>query len=80
MILLDGKKLAQELQQRIAHEIEDFQRPLKLFIIQVGHDPASDVYIGQKLKAAAKVGITAVHEILQDAVTTQSMTFLKNQP
>ena len=73
MILLDGKQLAQKILTKTALEIAAFGAPLKLVIIQVGHDGASDVYIGQKIKAAANVGIQAEHMTLSESLSTDDV-------
>ena len=59
--LLEGKPLAQKLQQEIRLEIERFAKkgleiPL-LASIRVGEDPASKWYVEQQRKAASQLGI-----------------------
>lgn len=60
-MILDGKVVAADLKQRIKDEIDEavangYRRP-KLVIISVGDDPASKVYVRNKMKAAEEVGI-----------------------
>jgi methylenetetrahydrofolate dehydrogenase (NADP+)/methenyltetrahydrofolate cyclohydrolase len=58
--LIDGKKAAKELIADLAADIEDFSRkhrPPRLAVIIVGEDPASQVYVGMKVKSSAKCGI-----------------------
>lgn len=63
MILLDGKKVAQEirgkLRQSVEQSIADGMRAPKLVIVLVGHNPASEVYVANKMKACQEVGIEA---------------------
>ncbi len=73
MILLDGKKVAGQVLTRVAGEVSALGKPLKLVIVQVGNDPASDVYIRQKLKAAENTGIQGVHEHLPETMTTDEL-------
>lgn len=77
MILLDGKSLAQKFLQKLAGDIAGFTsgsgKNLKLVIIQVGHDNASDVYIGQKMKAALRVGIDSQHVLLSESISTDEL-------
>jgi len=59
--LLEGKIFASKIQADLKAEIDGFQakgleRP-SLLAIQAGPDPASDWYIGQQEKLAAKLGI-----------------------
>jgi methylenetetrahydrofolate dehydrogenase (NADP+)/methenyltetrahydrofolate cyclohydrolase len=61
--LLDGRALAAEIEQRlqavIAAGIERAGRPPGLAVLRVGDDPASGVYVANKEKACARVGITS---------------------
>ncbi len=60
MILLDGKKLAEEIYGELKIKVDGLKerniRP-RLVIILVGDDPASLSYIGSKERAAVKTGI-----------------------
>jgi methylenetetrahydrofolate dehydrogenase (NADP+)/methenyltetrahydrofolate cyclohydrolase len=61
--LLDGQALAQRLQQEIAPRVAAFtrahRRPPGLAIVLVGEDPASEVYVRNKLKYGTDVGFRA---------------------
>ena len=64
---LDGKALSAQLEQRLhalieAHH-ESVGRPPGLALLRVGEDPASGVYVSNKEKACARVGVvsTGVH-------------------
>ena len=63
MILLDGKKVAQEKRQQLREWFSALQkdglRAPKLAIVIVGHDPASETYVANKMKACEEVGIEA---------------------
>ncbi len=58
---LDGRKLADELAQRLHHEISigsnQAGRPPGLAVIRVGDDPASEVYVANKERACKRIGI-----------------------
>ncbi|MEA5422317.1 bifunctional methylenetetrahydrofolate dehydrogenase/methenyltetrahydrofolate cyclohydrolase FolD [Synechococcus sp. CCY9201] len=58
---LDGRLLAQEIEQRladvIAERLERAGRPPGLAVLRVGDDPASGVYVANKEKACGRVGI-----------------------
>ena len=64
-MILDGKIVAADIKQRLAREISEAlaegKRPPHLVIITVGDDPASRVYIRNKIKAAEEVGIVVSH-------------------
>ncbi len=58
---LDGKILAQEIEQRLHSDIQrgrpQVGRPPGLAVIRVGDDPASGVYVANKQKACNRVGL-----------------------
>ena len=59
--IIDGRKLAKELRSKIKTEItarlERGQRAPSLVVVQVGSDPASEVYVHKKHQACLEVGI-----------------------
>jgi methylenetetrahydrofolate dehydrogenase (NADP+)/methenyltetrahydrofolate cyclohydrolase len=55
--LMDGKALAARVRAEVAEELRDFG-PVGLATVLVGEDPASEIYIRSKHKAAGEVGIT----------------------
>ena len=62
-ILLDGKKLARqirdELREEVAEFIENNAEVPCLATVLVGEDPASEVYVGNKVKACEQVGMAS---------------------
>lgn len=75
-MILDGKVVAADIKQRLKEEIDaavanGCRRP-KLVIITVGDDPASKVYVRNKMKAAEEVGIEVKHH---QAGTTKKDAF-----
>ncbi len=63
--LLEGKKIAEKLRQEITQELEAHKKKFGitpvLRAIQVGEDPASQLYLKSQKKAAESVG--AIHEV-----------------
>lgn len=59
-MLLDGREYAEIKLQEIKERVSKIERPLKLAIIQVWGDSASDRYVQNKLKRCAEVGITTM--------------------
>ncbi len=57
MKILDGKKLSEKILRSLKREIEKKRLKLKMAVILVGEDLASEVFIRQKQKACEKVGI-----------------------
>lgn len=69
MAILDGRKLAESLRAALKAEVAFFEakhgRVPALHVILVGDDPASHLYVRNKSKACAKVGIASVeHRLL----------------
>ena len=73
MTILDGKHIAEqirsELKQDVQTLIQEGKRVPQLAIVQVGHIPASDIYVGNKLKACAEVGFNARKIALEESVS-----------
>ena len=71
--ILDGQALAKRLQEEIRPEVAAFTtqhgRPPGLGIVLVGDNPASEVYVRNKLKTGAEVGFRADLERLPATAT-----------
>ena len=67
-VLIDGKALAKKVRAEVKARAEAFQathnRAPGLDVVLVGEDPASQVYVRNKERAAAKAGIEGrVHRL-----------------
>ena len=76
-LLLDGKNLSQKIREGIKREVEEFlgsglRRP-GLAVVLVGDDPASEVYVKNKVKACEKVGIRSFTYRLSSSVRTEEV-------
>jgi methylenetetrahydrofolate dehydrogenase (NADP+)/methenyltetrahydrofolate cyclohydrolase len=62
--ILDGKKLAQKIQEELKQRIQTLQakigRPPGLAVLMVGDNPASAVYVKNKELACQKIGIASL--------------------
>jgi methylenetetrahydrofolate dehydrogenase (NADP+)/methenyltetrahydrofolate cyclohydrolase len=61
--IIDGKAISQELKNELKEEVARLKAEGKectLAVIQVGTDPASSVYVGNKKKACAYIGIESL--------------------
>ena len=70
--LIDGKAIAQEVRAEVKRELADWvaegHEAPGLATVLVGDDPASALYVGNKQKASAEVGIQGFdHRLPQDA-------------
>lgn len=68
--IIDGKKVAQMVREGLTVRVERLRalgyKP-GLAVIVVGNNPASKVYVGQKAKACAEVGVhSEVHQLAED--------------
>jgi methylenetetrahydrofolate dehydrogenase (NADP+) / methenyltetrahydrofolate cyclohydrolase len=81
MQILDGKALAQKIEEKVSLGAKELKvstgRVPGLAVILVGHDPASQAYVGMKKKACDRAGFYSVtHEmpddISQDAIVKPS--------
>ena len=75
--LLDGAVVAARIKQEVTAEIEQMvqttgYRPC-LAAVRVGDDPASAVYVRNKIKACEEVGIRSEHHALPDSTTTAEL-------
>ena len=61
MKILDGKKAAKIIENKLKNKIKNFNLKPKLIIIQVGQNKISKKYINIKLKKAFDIGIEAIH-------------------
>ena len=77
MILLDGKKVAAEKRAELRETIAQLQaagkRAPKLAIVIVGHNPASETYVTNKIKACGEVGIEAEKIAFEADITEQQL-------
>lgn len=61
-MILDGKKVAAEIKQQLKEEIAAAdKRAPHLVIITIGDDPASKIYVKNKVKACEEIGIQVRH-------------------
>lgn len=76
MIILDGKKLKQEILDELKEEVSNLLIKPKLVVIQVGDDPASDVYVKQKEKMAEYIGYNFEHIKLSSKISEEELLTL----
>lgn len=67
--IIDGRKAASSIKEAIKSEIGDFPHSPELAIIMVGNDYASDIYVRNKQKAAAEVGIVSQFHHLDEDIS-----------
>ena len=61
--VIDGKAISKEIKDEVKEEVSGLKKQgitVSLAVIQVGNDPASSVYVGNKKKACEYCGIESV--------------------
>jgi methylenetetrahydrofolate dehydrogenase (NADP+)/methenyltetrahydrofolate cyclohydrolase len=66
-LVIDGKAVAADVRASVKAEVAALDRAPGLATVLVGDDPASQVYIRNKIKACEEVGIQSIHHGLADA-------------
>lgn len=79
---LDGAVVAARIKQEVAAEVEKMVQTLGvrpcLAAVRVGDDPASAVYVRNKIKACEEVGIGSEHHALPESINTTDLLDLVN--
>ena len=80
-IILDGNKIATEIKNEVAAQVKSLAtagiRP-GLAAVLAGNDPASEIYVRNKVRACEQLGIYSEKLTLPASVTTQEMLDLVN--
>ena len=76
--IIDGKSISAAVMEDIAAKVALLDKKPTLAVILVGDDPASHVYVGNKIKACAKTGIRSVeHRLPENATYEDIATIIK---
>lgn len=75
--LIDGKQLAAQMRVEIAEKVKAFKaesgRDIGLAVVLVGEDPASQVYVRNKIKACGEVGIKSLAYYLPADISQEKL-------
>lgn len=74
--IIDGKKISQEIKDELKEKVAELKEAgikICLAVIQVGNNPASTVYVGNKKKACAYVGIESLAYELPEETTEDEL-------
>ena len=72
MIKLEAAQLAARIKEEVKTEI-DGGLPVCLAAVRVGEDPASAVYVRNKIKACEEVGIRSEHHALPESTSNTEL-------
>lgn len=73
---IDGKLISQQIKDELKTEVEKLHaqgKEICLAVIQVGNDPASTVYVGNKKKACEYIGIKSLSYELPEETTEEEL-------
>ena len=72
MEIINGKEIALELRNQLKEKIQAFPKTIGLSVVIVGNDPASKIYVRNKVKACEEIGIkSSVHELDESISQTE---------
>ncbi len=81
-ILINGKEVAEKIREKLKAEVAELTaqgRTPGLAVVLVGEDPASQVYVGSKVKACAELGIYSQKWALPAETTQEELVKLIHQ-
>lgn len=77
--LIDGKKISQQIKDELKEKVallKEQGKEIGMAVIQVGNDPASSVYVGNKKKACEYIGIHSESYELPEETTQEELLTL----
>ncbi|MCI6714411.1 MAG: bifunctional methylenetetrahydrofolate dehydrogenase/methenyltetrahydrofolate cyclohydrolase FolD [Lachnospiraceae bacterium] len=77
--IIDGKAISAQIKDELKVKVEEMKEQgirVCLAVIQVGNDPASSVYVGNKKKACAYIGIDSLAYELPEETTQEELLAL----
>lgn len=80
--IIDGKRISAEIKEEVKAKVAEYKAngvEITLAVIQVGNDPASSVYVGNKKKACEFVGIRSLSYELPEETTQEELLDLVNE-
>ncbi|MDY3108953.1 MAG: bifunctional methylenetetrahydrofolate dehydrogenase/methenyltetrahydrofolate cyclohydrolase FolD [Lachnospiraceae bacterium] len=79
--IIDGKAISKEIKDEVKEAVSGLKEQgitVSLAVIQVGNDPASGVYVGNKKKACAYCGIESVsYELAEETTQDDLLTLIE---
>src|SRR5437588_681316 len=77
--VLDGRRISQEIQQELRPRIDALRakcRAPTLAVVLVGNDPASQIYVRNKIKTSQELGIRSLDATPPDSITNKELLAL----
>ncbi len=77
--IIDGKQIAQTIKEDLANQVWEMEEKPALAVILVGQDPASKVYVRNKIKACKNTGIRSIERHLPDNASNEDIESTINE-
>lgn len=74
--IIDGKKIAAQIKDELKEKVATYKKAgveITLAVIQVGKDPASTVYVGNKKKSCEYVGIRSLSYEMEETISQEEL-------
>ncbi len=75
--IIDGKLVAKHIRSIVREKVsnieEKYHKIPTLAVVLVGNNPASEIYVNNKIKSCAKVNITSIAEIMDESSTQEQV-------
>lgn len=74
--IIDGKKISTQIKEELKEQVAKLKEQgteITLAVIQVGNDPASSVYVGNKKRACEYIGIRSLAYELEEETTEEEL-------
>lgn len=78
-VVIDGKQISGQIKEELKEKVcalKEQGKEITLAVIQVGNDPASGVYVGNKKKACEYIGIRSLSFELEEETTEEKLLSL----
>jgi methylenetetrahydrofolate dehydrogenase (NADP+)/methenyltetrahydrofolate cyclohydrolase len=76
-VILDGKELSKKIRSKLKEEVKELRekvgRPPSLAVVLVGNDPASEIYVRNKVKACGEIGIRSLQRKLPANISQEEL-------
>ncbi|BAE81331.1 bifunctional protein [Chlamydia felis Fe/C-56] len=77
-MLLKGTPVAERILEKLKQKISQSPTPPGLAVVLIGNDPASEVYVGMKVKKAMNLGmVSKAHRLPSDATLTDILKLIE---
>ena len=82
MKIIDGKRISAEIKDELKEKVAAYKAEgveITLAVVQVGNDPASSVYVGNKKKACEYIGIRSLaYELPEETTEAELLTLIED--